>query len=83
MAMAGKRIYAGVLREISGACTHPQYQGRGLARRLMLKLIRRQCARAEAPFLHVMGKNAAAHRLYERLGFVDDQECVARVVSRL
>ena len=46
----------------SGVCTHPQYQRRGLARRLMLKLICRQCARAEAPFLHVMSKNAAAHR---------------------
>ena len=40
--MAGERMHAGTLREISGVCTHPDFQGRGLARRLMRKLVRRQ-----------------------------------------
>ena len=33
MAMAGERSFARGLREVSGICTHPDYQGRGLARR--------------------------------------------------
>src|SRR3982750_573002 len=42
VAMAGERMHAGPLREISGVCTRPDFQGRGLARRLMIKLVRRQ-----------------------------------------
>jgi ribosomal protein S18 acetylase RimI-like enzyme len=82
VAMAGERMRAGTLHEISGVCTHPDHQGRGLARRLMLKLVRRQMQRGETPFLHVMRENDAAHRLYERMGFRDYREAVVRVVSR-
>jgi ribosomal protein S18 acetylase RimI-like enzyme len=82
MAMAGERMAAPGLREISGVCTHPDYQGRGYARRLMLKLIRRQLARGETPFLHVMRANEAAHQLYLRMGFRDYRETVVRVVAR-
>ena len=81
VAMAGERMHAGRLREISGVCTHPDFQGRGLARRLMLKLVRRQMQRDDTPFLHVMRANSGAHRLYERMGFRDDRESVVRVVS--
>jgi ribosomal protein S18 acetylase RimI-like enzyme len=82
VAMAGERMAAPGLHEISGVCTHPDYQGRGYARRLMLKLIRRQLARGETPFLHVMRANAAAHGLYLRMGFRDYCETVVRVVAR-
>jgi ribosomal protein S18 acetylase RimI-like enzyme len=82
VAMAGERMQAGALREISGVCTHPDFQGRGLARRLMAKLIRRQIQRNEVPFLHVMRDNARAHGLYEKMGFRDYRESVVRVVSR-
>lgn len=81
IAMAGERMHAGTLREISGVCTDPDFQGRGLARRLMLKLIRRQLARGETPFLHVMRDNVAA-QFYERLGFRTFKEPVVRVVAR-
>jgi len=81
VAMAGERMHAGTLREISGVCTHPDFQGRGLARRLMIKLIRRQLQRGETPFLHVVRDNSGAHRLYERMGFRDYCETVVRVVS--
>lgn len=83
MAMAGERLYAGPFREISGVCTHPDFQGRGLARRLMLKLIRLQIQRNEISFLHVMGDNGRARELYARLGFREYRETVVRVVSRL
>ena len=82
IAMAGERMHAGALREISGVCTHPDHQGRGLARRLMLKLIRRQMQRHETPFLHVMSSNVGARQLYERMGFRNFKESVVRVVSR-
>ena len=80
--MAGERMHAGSLREISGVCTHPGFQGRGLARRLMMKLIRRQRLRGETPFLHVMSGNAGARALYERMGFRLYRESVVRVISR-
>jgi GNAT superfamily N-acetyltransferase len=82
IAMAGERMHAGTLREISGVCTHPDARGRGLARRLMLKLIRREVSRGERPFLHVMRENAGARGLYERMGFRVHGEAVVRVVSR-
>jgi len=81
IAMAGERMATASLHEISGVCTHPGHQGRGLARRLMLKLIRRQLLRGETPFLHVMRANEAAHRLYLRMGFRDYCETVVRVVT--
>lgn len=81
VAMAGERMFAGNFREISGVCTHPDFQGRGLARRLMTRLIVRQKERHEIPFLHVMRDNSRAHHLYERMGFRDYHETVVRVIS--
>jgi len=81
IAMAGERMCAGALREISGVCTHPAYRGRGLARRLTLKLIRREMQRGETPFLHVMRENSGARRLYEGMGFREFRESVVRVIS--
>lgn len=81
VAMSGERMAATGLREISGVCTRPGHQGRGHARRLMLKLIRRQLLRGETPFLHVMRANEAAHGLYLRMGFRDYCETVVRVVT--
>jgi len=82
MAMTGERCAAGPLREISGVCTHPDFQGRGLARRLMAKVIRRQMQRGETPVLHVMSSNEGACALYRRMGFADHRETVVRVISR-
>ena len=83
MAMAGERMAAGSLREVSGVCTHPQFQGRGLAKRLTSKLVRRQLQRGETPFLHVMTDNAVARALYERMGFRSYRETVVRVITLL
>ncbi len=82
VAMAGGRLCAGGLSEISGVCTHPDFQGKGLAKRLVIKLIRRQMIRGDTPFLRVTRDNSVAHRLYQRMGFRDYQESVARVISR-
>jgi GNAT superfamily N-acetyltransferase len=82
VAMAGERMHAGTLREISGVCTHPDFQGRGVARRLMRKLVRRQMLRGETPFLHVMRNNETARALYERMGFRTHRESPVRVVTK-
>ena len=81
MAMAGERLRAPGLCEISGVCTHPDYQGQGLARRLIGKLIHRHQQRGDTSFLHVMRGNDA-HQLYLRMGFEDYLESVVRVISR-
>jgi GNAT superfamily N-acetyltransferase len=83
VAMAGERMCASPMREISGVCTHPDFQGRGFARRLVLKLVRRMMERREIPFLHVMRDNTHARALYERMGFRNYRESPVRVVSRV
>jgi len=82
VAMAGERMHAGKLREVSGICTAPDHQGRGFGRRLTQLVIRRQLARGQTPFLHVMSANARARELYLRLGFRVDREVAVRVVTR-
>jgi ribosomal protein S18 acetylase RimI-like enzyme len=82
VAMAGERAADGAFREISGVCTLPEYQGRGYARVLTERVIQSQLARGLAPFLHVASANARARALYERMGFVVDQEVAMRVVTR-
>lgn len=82
VAMAGERMHAPGLREISGVCTHPGQQGRGHARRLMDKLLRRQMLRGEQPFLHVMSGNEGALALYRKMGFRTWREGAIRVLTR-
>lgn len=82
LAMAGERIEAGCLREVSGVATHPEAQGRGLARALMAMLMRRQVARGQRPILHVMEGNTGARTLYERMGFGVHASVPVRVVMR-
>jgi ribosomal protein S18 acetylase RimI-like enzyme len=81
-AMAGERMTAGTWREISGVCTHPDFQGRGLAQRLTKKLINIALQRGERPFLHVMLDNAGARRLYEKMGFVHHQIVTFQIVFK-
>lgn len=82
VAMAGERLCAPPLREVSGVCTHPDFQGRGFARRLMAKVIRRAMLRSETPCLHVMRENPTAARLYVRMGFRVYRESIVRVISK-
>jgi len=70
VAMAGERLALEGWQEISGVCTHPDFVGRGYARRLTQALLRRQRRRGVRSFLHVSEANAVARRLYESLGFV-------------
>ena len=82
VAMAGERAFSGILREISGICTHPDHQGRGLAKRLTAMVIRRILQRGETPFLHVVSGNRSAHQFYRRLGFRDHRTSTVRILFR-
>ena len=82
VAIAGERAHAGELREVSGVCTLPEYQGRGHAKRLTDRIVKSQLDRGLTPFLHVASANTRARTLYERMGFFVDQEITLRIVLR-
>ncbi len=69
-AMAGERLRFPGYTEVSGVCTHPDFRGRGLARRLSAAVAQRIHARGEPAFLHACSTNHASISLYESLGFV-------------
>jgi len=81
-AMAGERMRFPGCTEISGVCTHPDFQGRGLARRLSAIVGARIQARGDRPFLHAWADNRPAIRLYESLGFALRSEVHASVITR-
>jgi Predicted acetyltransferase len=68
-AMAGERFRFPGCTEVSGVCTHPDFRGRGLSRRLSRHVAAGIAARGDTAFLHAWKTNAAAIRLYESLGF--------------
>lgn len=68
-AMAGERMRFRGSTEVSGVCTHPDFRGHGLARRLSSIVAHAIQARGEQPFLHAWATNRAAISLYEGLGF--------------
>ncbi len=69
-AMAGTRMRFPGYTEVSGVCTHPDYRGRGLARRLSAAVSAVIAARGDIPFLHAWKSNTAAIAIYTSLGFV-------------
>lgn len=68
-AMIGERMGMNDHQEISAVCTHPDYHGRGYARRLLAWLSNDALARGRTPFLHVSHDNPRAIALYERGGY--------------
>ena len=68
-AMAGERMGFESHQEISAVCTHPDYLGRGYARRLVAELGNASLDAGRVPFLHVSHANTRAKALYERLGY--------------
>lgn len=69
-AMAGERMRFPGHVEVSGVCTHPDFRGCGLARRLSAAVTADIQRRGGQPFLHAWTSNTAAIALYESLGFV-------------
>lgn len=82
IAMAGERARPGDgWTEVSGVCTDPDYRGRGLARRLILRVMADLAARGDASYLHSWAGNAAAIGLYEQLGLRIRRPMVASVLA--
>jgi ribosomal protein S18 acetylase RimI-like enzyme len=68
-AMIGERMGMEGYTEISAICTHPDFNGRGYARRLLAWLSNDNLGRGCTPFLHVSQENQRAKLLYERNGY--------------
>lgn len=68
-AMIGERLGTDAFTEMSAICTHPDFTGRGYARRLTAFLTDDTLARGRTPFLHVSYGNPHAKAIYERLGY--------------
>lgn len=68
-AMAGERLGTGDFQEVSAICTHPDFNGRGYARRITAMLTNDILAQGRTPYLHVSHENPRAKSLYERMGY--------------
>jgi ribosomal protein S18 acetylase RimI-like enzyme len=68
-AMIGERLGMDGLQEMSAICTHPDFHGRGYARRLTAMLTNDNLAHGCVPFLHVSHENPRAEHLYLQLGY--------------
>jgi len=81
IAMAGTRFALPGHTEISAVCTHPSYQGQGLASRLIRTVAAHITATGRTPFLHTGGANTTAIRLYNALGFTLSNRMKVTVVE--
>lgn len=68
-AMAGERLGTEAFQEVSAICTHPDFNGRGYARRITAMLTNDILAQGRTPYLHVSHENPRAKSLYERMGY--------------
>lgn len=82
VAMAGERMRFPGFTEVSGVCTHPDFRGQGLARRLSAAVVAGIQRRGERAFLHAWATNATAISLYRGLGFELRAEVNVAVLAR-
>ena len=82
VAMAGERMKHEGYTEISGVCSHPDLRGRGFASALTVIAAKRILERGETPYLHTYAANAAAIKLYVRLGFRIRREMQIAVIAK-
>jgi predicted GNAT family acetyltransferase len=82
IAMSGERLMLDGYPEISGVCTHPAHRGKGLAARLIWKLVRDHRRAGLVSWLHVGSENRRAIDLYLRMGFRILREVTLHRVSR-
>lgn len=67
--MGGGSGSGGGFHEVSAVATHPDVRGQGIAAGLSTLVAQGIVADGDLPFLHVVGTNTGAIRVYERLGF--------------
>lgn len=68
-AVAGERMKMDGYTEVSAVVTHPEYTGKGYAKRLVSYTTAHIFAEGRIPYLHVAETNTTAIHLYEKLGF--------------
>ena len=83
VAMAGERFRLPGWTEVSAVCTDPEFRGQGFGARLTMAVAAGILEHGDLPFLHVAAENAAAIRLYERLGFQTGHEVVFAAYRRV
>lgn len=69
VAMGGQRMRQPGFAELSGLCTHPDFQGKGLGKLLFRFVAGEISARGETVYLHAYASNSTAIALYEAMGF--------------
>ena len=74
VALSGERMDLGKLREVSAVCTHPEFTGRGYARKLVEFIMHGMQQQGVRPMLHVGAANARAQALYRSMGFAATRE---------
>ena len=81
-AMGGERFHVGEFCELSAICTHPDFQGLGLAGQITHFLAESVFSKGKTPFLHARIDNVRAIEVYKRLGFELRKEITFYLFSR-
>jgi ribosomal protein S18 acetylase RimI-like enzyme len=81
--MSGQRMHPVPFLEVSAVCTHPDFQGKGYAKALMLYVMNLILKNSFIPFLHVLTSNTTAIRLYEAIGFRTRKEIYVDLIRKL
>ncbi|ARQ10200.1 GCN5-related N-acetyltransferase protein [Rhizobium etli] len=82
VAMAGQRMRQIGFIELSGLCTHPDFQGRGLGSLLFRFVAGEIASGGDTAYLHAYAANTSAISLYAAHGFVVRSEMNMCVVKR-
>ena len=70
ISMAGSRLSPSPYTEVSAVCTHPDFTGQGISKKVMPFVLQGIQQRGKTPFLHLYPDNTPALRLYTSLGFI-------------
>lgn len=82
VAMAGQRLRQPGYAELSGLCTHPDFQGRGLGKTMLRYAAGEISAAGDTVYLHSYSHNLTAVALYKAMGFEPRREMYFRLVKR-
>lgn len=69
VSVGGQRMQTNDFIEVSGCVTHPDYQQRGLQRKIIQAVVNDILLKGKTPFLHVLSTNTGAIHLYRQLDF--------------
>jgi hypothetical protein len=81
-AMTGQRFHCFDHIEISAVCTHPDHQGKGYARKLLLSQLAAVIDSGATPYLHVKSDNDRAIQVYESIGFTKRLDVYFYVIAK-